>query len=82
MERVRPEYLVAHLRDALADGEAELGIEVSVERNVVLISGVVATPERRDRAEARVRALCGDYVVESSIRVSRPARAEGSELLP
>jgi osmotically-inducible protein OsmY len=55
-----PEYLAGWLSDRLAeDGEVhELGITVRVAGDLVFLTGVVGTEERRDRIGRRV----GDHV--------------------
>jgi hypothetical protein len=74
---MEPEYLVCRIRDVLAHEEGELGIRVEILRRVVFLTGVVSTEERRERAEAKARRLCGEYAIVSEIRV-HPPRAAGA----
>jgi len=78
---MQPEYLVQRICDVLAREEAELGIRVEVLRRVVFLTGSVPTEERRERAEARARRVCGDHTLVSEIRVHPPLRAGAPEAL-
>lgn len=66
-----PEYLGGWLHDRLAeDGLSELGIGVKVTADLVVLTGVVATPERRDDVERAVRDLVPDLRVRNDVVVS------------
>jgi osmotically-inducible protein OsmY len=69
---MQPAHLVSRIREALAREEGELGIGVEVLRRVVFLTGVVASEERRERAEVHARKLCGEYAVVNEIAVRGP----------
>jgi osmotically-inducible protein OsmY len=64
--------LVTRIRDALANGEGELGIRVDVERDVITLTGVVQTEERRRRVEELSRLVCTGYSIVNHIAVCPP----------
>lgn len=66
-----PEYLGGWLHDRLAeDGLSELGINVKVTGDLVVLTGVVATPERRQWVEQAVSELVPDLRVRNDVIVS------------
>ena len=66
------QYLVAHVREALAcDGRVnELDIDVTVAGGRVFLTGCVATQERKDRISAVLAERFPEYVVENEVTVS------------
>jgi osmotically-inducible protein OsmY len=65
-------YLIAHLQEAFASDERtdELGIEVSVAGDTVVLAGVVATAARRDAVERVAREVLGDAPVRNDVSVA------------
>jgi hypothetical protein len=78
-ERVQ---LVARVRDALARGEGELGLDVVVEENVVILRGVVQSRERLLRVEELSRLVSPGYSVRNEIIVCPPEAPTPPEALP
>ena len=78
-ERVQ---LVARIRDALARGEGELGLDVIVEGRVVTLRGVVQTNERRFRIEALSRLVSQGLSIVNEITVCPPESSAAPETLP
>jgi osmotically-inducible protein OsmY len=64
--------LVTRIRDALARGEGELGIDVTVIAGVVTLRGVVQTNDRRFRLEALSRVVSQGLSVVNEIAVQPP----------
>ena len=64
--------LVTRIRDALARGEGELGIDVVVDAGVVTLRGVVQTTDRRFRLEALSRVVSQGLSVVNEITVLPP----------
>lgn len=76
-----PQYLVAHVRRALAEDPrtAELGIRVNVRGSRVHLSGEVATEERRGDLERVLHEVVPQVEVCNEVRVAdtrEPARRE------
>ena len=65
-------HLVTLIRDALARGEGELGIDVIVDAGVVTLRGVVQTNDRRWRLEALSRVVSQGLSVVNEIAVLPP----------
>ena len=78
MER---EYLVAHLREQLAREAGELGIEVVLVEDRIVLRGVVATAERRALAERIADSMRNGHTVVNEIRVLLPLEPEAPEHL-
>lgn len=78
-----PEYLAGWLAEHLAeDGEVhELGITVRVAGDAVFLSGVVGTPERRERVGQRVAELVPALRVCNEVTVAAYAAPESLESL-
>jgi osmotically-inducible protein OsmY len=77
------EYVAASIRDALARDPrgAELGIDVSVSDDAVLLTGRVATAERKLSLEEIVREHAPDRSVRNEILViDHPAATSMEEL--
>lgn len=75
-------YLTERIREALAHDPrvAELGIAVSVAGDKVLVTGNVATAERRHAVEQIVSPLLGDRELHNGITVSDLHEGEGEEV--
>jgi hypothetical protein len=78
-ERVQ---LVARIRDALARGEGELGLDVMIEEDVVILRGVVQSRERLLRVEELSRLVSPGYSVRNEITVCPPEASAPPEALP
>jgi hypothetical protein len=74
--------LVARIRDALARGEGELGLDVIIQAGVVTLRGVVQTNERRFRIEALSRLVAPGLSVVNQITVCPPESSTAPESLP
>lgn len=79
----RPQYTVAHLRRALAEDPrtAELGVQVTIRGDVVVLGGEVSSEECRTAIETVIREQVPDARVHNDIRVVRPVAPEGAETL-
>jgi hypothetical protein len=75
-------YLLTHIRAGIADGAGELGIGVEIQREIVFLSGVVSSDERRRRIEILVRSLCEGHEVVNEISVRPPQAPDAPERLP
>ena len=80
--RVERVQLVTRIREALAQAEGELGIQVTVEADVVTLRGVVQNDERRLRIEALSREVSPDFTVANEITVCTPSSPDPAELVP
>ncbi len=81
MTEENPQYLVAHVRRALAEDPrtAEQGVRVNVRGDHVHLSGEVATEQRRAELEQVLGELVPDVELHNDVRVSdsrEPARRE------
>ena len=74
--------LLARIRDALARGEGELGLDVIVEERVVKLRGVVQSQERLRRVEELSRLVSPGFSIVNEITVQPPERANAPEALP
>jgi osmotically-inducible protein OsmY len=74
--------LVTRIRDALARGEGELGIDVIVDAGVVTLRGVVQTNDRRWRLEALSRVVSQGLSVVNEITVRPPESPATPETVP
>jgi osmotically-inducible protein OsmY len=74
--------LVTRIRDALARGEGELGIDVTVDAGVVTLRGVVQTNDRRWRLEALSRVVSQGLSVVNEITVCPPESPAAPEAVP
>jgi hypothetical protein len=74
-----PEYLVQHIQDALAtDPRArELGVDVQVVGDQVVLTGTATTAGQRDAIAAVVRELADSYRVVNEVAVP-PADEDGT----
>ena len=73
--------LVTQIRDALARGEGELGIDVIVQADVVTLRGVVQTDDRRCRLEALSRVVSQGLSVVNEITVVPPESPAAPEMV-
>ena len=74
--------LVTRIRDALARGEGELGIDVIVDAGMVTLRGVVQTNDRRWRLEALSRVVSQGLSVVNEITVRPPESPAAPETVP
>ena len=79
---MEPAYLIQAVRDAFADEEGELGIDVVLCDGEVRLSGTVPCEQRRSRLEALARSVCGSYDVVNRIHVRPPEAPRAPEALP
>ncbi|WP_167768717.1 BON domain-containing protein [Nocardia sp. CS682] len=79
----QPQYLVAHLRRALAEDPrtAELGIGVTIRGDVVVLGGEVSTEERKQQLETIVREQLPQARIHNDVHVTRPGAPADSEAL-
>lgn len=77
------EYLVARAREAIATDPrvAELNVRIEVRGNAIVVSGEVATSERREAIEELVRSSANDHEVVNLLEVVEPSPPEDSEPL-
>jgi hypothetical protein len=76
-----PQYLVARLRTTLAEDPrtAEQGVRVTVRGDQVVVSGDVATEQRRAEVSSVISEIAPDMVIHNDIRVvcaDEPSRRE------
>lgn len=78
------QYLIEHVRDALARNPAlgELELQVAVAGNVIDVSGVVQTPERREAITAVLEELFPDYELRNQTTVLSATEHPRVEKLP
>jgi osmotically-inducible protein OsmY len=78
-----PQYLAARLRKALVEDPrtAEQGVRVTVRGDHVMVSGEVASEERRGRVTEVIREAAPDLVVHNDVRVVRAGEPNGREEL-
>ena len=76
-------YLVERIRGALAQdpGVAELGITVTVVGARIILSGIVATAERRDAIATLVRTVVPTHEVQNDVGVQELATTGEEESL-
>lgn len=77
-------YLVEHIRTTLARDPRvhELGIQVHVAAGKVVLTGTVATPERRDAVGEVAREVAPGAEVHNAVEVTSCGEAEDVETLP
>lgn len=77
-------YLVARIREALAHDPrvAELGVSVTVAGENVLLTGNVATAERKAAVGEIVGPLVGDRVLHNGVTVAMLSEVDAKETLP
>ena len=74
--------LVARIRDALARGEGELGLDVTIEEDVVILRGVVQSHERFVRIEELSRLVSPGFSIRNEVSVRPPESPAPPEALP
>jgi Uncharacterised nucleotidyltransferase/BON domain len=77
------EYLVGKLQEALAQDPrtGELGLNATAEKGTVVLSGTVATPDRREAVLTVAREIAGDRPIQADISVPElPAPDEMEDL--
>lgn len=68
---IEPEdYAVQRVRDALAAGEAEMGVQVRTAAGKVFLTGQVATAERQQAVGAVAAEVLPDYEVHNETVVT------------
>ena len=81
---LEPEYVVQHVRDALANdervGQLDIGVTVAGER--IQLAGCVQTPERREAIQDVVTELAPDWEVHNAIVVEELHETDAVENLP
>jgi osmotically-inducible protein OsmY len=80
-ERKPKQYVVAHVREAIAHDPhlSELNVDVSVQGGKVFLTGVVATPERRRALTEVVRAVAPEHEICNETEVAAFPETEGAE---
>jgi osmotically-inducible protein OsmY len=75
-------YLAQHIKDALANDPevGELGVEVTVEANTVILAGPVTTEQRRSAAYRVVRKMAPDAEVVERLDVVSGTRDQPETL--
>jgi osmotically-inducible protein OsmY len=77
-----PEYLVAHIRTALADRVGELGVQVTLTAGGVFLTGDVATAERHDAVAEVAGEVAGGRPVHNQTTVMHYPEPDDAEALP
>ncbi|MEV6324027.1 BON domain-containing protein [Nocardia sp. NPDC051787] len=79
----QPQYVVANLRRALAEDPrtAELGVQVTIRGDVVVLGGEVSSEERKQRMETVVREQLPHARIHNDVHVTRPAAPVETETL-
>lgn len=82
-DRQAPEYLVAHVQEALARDPRvhELGVQVAVRGTKVFVSGTVASEERRAAVGVVVAEVAAGYEVHNGTEVAAYREADDMETL-
>lgn len=77
------EYLVQHVKEALATDErvSELGLEVEIHGSDVYLSGTVATEARRGASEEVVRELLPGRTIHNQIGIEEIFDSQTKEQL-
>ncbi|MET8877403.1 BON domain-containing protein [Nocardia sp. NPDC004604] len=79
----RPQYMVAHLRRALAEDPrtAELGVQVTIRGDVIVLVGEVSSIERKQQMETVVREQLPQARIHNDVHVTPPAAPRDTEAL-
>jgi osmotically-inducible protein OsmY len=77
-------YLAAHVREALANDPrvSELGVEVEIDANAVILSGTVTSPEQREAASEVAHDLVPDHQVRNETVVNDLTEPTQTEVIP
>ncbi|MFE3002725.1 BON domain-containing protein [Nocardia sp. NPDC059246] len=69
-----PQYDTAHVHRALAEDPrtSELGVQVRLQAGIVVLTGAVATEERRRQVELVVREQLPESRIRNEVRVTPP----------
>lgn len=83
-EREPKQYVVAHVREAIAQNPQlnELHVDVSVQGGKVFLTGVVGTEERRQTLTEVARAVAPDHEICNETEVAEFPEPEGAEEIP
>ena len=83
-EREPKQYVVAHVREAIAKDPQlnELHVDISVQGGKVFLTGVVGTEERRRTLTEVVRSLVPDHEICNETEVAEFPETEGVEEIP
>ncbi|GAA2667311.1 MULTISPECIES: BON domain-containing protein [Actinosynnema] len=75
------QYLAARLRRAIAEDPrtTEMGVRVTVRGDTALLSGDVASPERRAELEAVIHDVAPELTVLDDVKVVPVGEPEGQE---
>lgn len=74
------DYVVGHLQEALAhSGETDVQVRLTAER--LVITGNVATEQRRDAITTIARDVVGDIEIRNEVTVVRQREPDGEEQL-
>ncbi|WP_431965579.1 BON domain-containing protein [Nocardia sp. bgisy134] len=79
----KPQYLVARLRRALAEDPrtAELGVQVTIRGEVVVLDGEVTSAHCKQQMEKVVREQLPGVVIHNDVHVTVPTAPTGTEHL-
>jgi len=77
-------YLAEHVREALAQDArvGELGVDVEISGETVILSGTLTTPERREAAAAVVHDLLPDHQIRNETEIADVPESTEVEHLP
>ncbi|ATE53410.1 MULTISPECIES: phospholipid-binding protein [Actinosynnema] len=75
------QYLAARLRRAIAEDPrtTEMGVRITVRGDTALLSGDVASPERRAELEAVIHDVAPELTVLDDVKVVPAGEPEGQE---
>ncbi|ACU35747.1 BON domain-containing protein [Actinosynnema pretiosum subsp. pretiosum] len=75
------QYLAARLRRAIAEDPrtTEMGVRITVRGDTALLSGDVASPERRAELEAVIHDVAPELTVLDDVKVVPVGEPEGQE---
>ncbi|MBF6221659.1 BON domain-containing protein [Nocardia abscessus] len=79
----QPQYLVARLRRALAEDPrtAELGVQVTIRGDVVVLGGEVSSEQRKQQMETIVREQLPSARIHNDVHVTRPMAPVDTETM-
>jgi BON domain len=83
-EREPKQYVVAHIREAIARDPQlnELHVDVSIQGGKIFLTGVVGTKERRQTLTEVVRGVAPDHEICNETEVAEFPETEGAEEIP